>query len=68
MSFHQVKEMDPLNLKKKYKNARSDEILESFYTICSIIPIMTILSILFYSLWFVSPKTQNVRIYQQDIF
>ena len=68
MSFHQVKEMDPLNLKKKFRNARNDEFLESFYTTCSILPIMIVLSILFYSLWFVSPKSQNVRIYQQDIY
>lgn len=30
-------------------------------------PITFILAVLFYSLWFISPKSQNLRIYQKDI-
>ena len=39
-----------------------------FYTCCALIPIGLILCLLFYSLWYLSPKSHNLRLYQQDIF
>jgi len=42
--------------------------LESFYTTCALIPITVILGALFYGLWFMSPNTRNLKIYQQDIY
>jgi hypothetical protein len=68
VSFEGVRNADPLNLEKRFRNARDEQFLRSFYTTFSLIPIGLILGLLFYSLWFVSPKTQNLRIYQQDIF
>lgn len=32
------------------------------------VPIFLILGGLFYTFWYLSPKSQNLRIYQQDIF
>jgi hypothetical protein len=64
VSFEGVRNADPLGLEKNFKNARNESFLRSFYTTFSLIPIGLVLGILFYSLWFVSPKTQNLRIYQ----
>jgi hypothetical protein len=68
ISFEGIRNADPFNLEKRFRNARDEQFLRSFYTTCSMIPIGLILGLLFYSLWFVSPKTQNLRIYQQDIY
>ena len=66
-SFDQIKDMDPLSIRKKYVNA-DYQFQDTFYTTCASIPIALILGFLFYSLWFISPKSQNLRMYQQDIF
>ena len=68
ISFADVQRLDPLGLRSKYANAASEEFLERFYTVCSIIPITVILGFLFYGLWFMSPNSQNLRVYQRDIF
>lgn len=60
--------MDPLSIRKKYANAQDASVQDSFYTNCASIPITLILGVLFYSLWYISPKSQNLRMYQQDIF
>lgn len=46
----------------------NESYLVRFYTCCTMIPIMLILGTLFYTFWYLSPKSQNLRIYQQDIF
>jgi hypothetical protein len=68
VSFNQITDVDPLGLKKKYVNAQDHQYLESFYTTCALIPITVILGTLFYGLWFMSPNTRNLKIYQQDIY
>lgn len=45
-----------------------ERFLVRFYTCCALIPIGIILGVLFYSLWYVSPKSHNLRLYQQDIY
>ena len=57
VSFEGVRNADPLGLEKNFKNARDEQFLRSFYTTCSMIPIGLVLGMLFYSLWFISPKT-----------
>jgi hypothetical protein len=68
VSFEGVRNADPLGLERKFKNAKDESFLRSFYTTFSLVPIGLILGLLFYSLYYISPKTQNLRIYQQDIF
>lgn len=63
VSFEGIRNADPLNLEKRFKNARDENFLRSFYTTFSMIPIGLVLGLLFYSLWFIAPKTQNLRIY-----
>ena len=63
VSFEGIRNADPLNLEKRFRNAKDEQFLRSFYTTFSLIPIGLVLGLLFYSLWFVSPKTQNLRIY-----
>lgn len=35
---------------------------------CGIVPIGVILGALFYGLWYISPNTQHMKIYQEEIF
>lgn len=65
VSFAQIKDWDPLDIRNTYEP--SDSFLDRFYTTCASVPITFILAVLFYSLWFISPKSQNLRIYQKDI-
>lgn len=57
VTFDQITDYDPLNLKAKYKTANDQIYLKKFYTVCSVIPITLFLSMLFYSLWYISPST-----------
>lgn len=68
VSFTQVTEADPLGLRRKYKVGKDDTFLSHFYTVFSLIPIGLVLGALFYGLFAISPKTQNLKVYQQDIF
>ena len=73
ISFDQVRYLDPLNLEKNYvldpasldleerfgkRYAIANEtFLQKFYTVCSFIPICSLLAFLCYTLWFFSPQT-----------
>ena len=57
VTFDQITDYDPLNLKAKYKTANDQIYLKKFYTVFSVIPITLFLSMLFYSLWYISPST-----------
>jgi hypothetical protein len=46
----------------------NEKYLVRFYTCCAMIPIFLVLGGLFYTFWYLSPKSHNLRIYQQDIF
>jgi hypothetical protein len=84
LSFDQIRYLDPLNIEKKYlidpqsldieersgkKYAIANEtFLHKFYTVFSFIPIFLTLAALCFVMWFFSPKEQNLKIYQKDIF
>jgi hypothetical protein len=46
----------------------NEKFLVDFYTCFTMIPIFLILGGLFYSFWWLSPKSRYLRIYQQDIY
>ena len=57
VSFEQIKEADPLGLKRKFKVGKDDSFLSHFYTVFALIPIGMVLGGLFYTLFVISPKT-----------
>ena len=67
LSFDDIKKKDPFNLRYRHSVA-NDDYLDKFYTRCSLIPLSIVLALLFYFLWYISPNSRNLRIYQQDIF
>ena len=83
VSFQRIRELDLFGIERRYKyknqsksgkksgtmNAiQNERFMIKFYTCCALIPIGMILAAVFYSLWYVSPKSHNLRLYQQDIF
>ena len=82
ISFQGIRDRDPLNIQDRYRKKQrandnqshlvlahaNEKYLVRFYTCFTMIPIFLILGTLFYSFWYLSPKSQNLRIYQQDIF
>ena len=83
VSFQKIREIDLCGIEKKYRLKRergakkksgtmamieNEKFLIKFYTCCAIIPISIVLGLLFYFFWYVSPKSHNLRLYQQDIF
>ena len=68
ISFDQITDLDFLGLKKRYKSARNDQVLEQFYTACSIIPISLVLAALFLTLWSITPRTSSMALFQEDIY
>ena len=82
VSFQRIRELDLLGVERRYKLKQgpgsrksttlsmieNERFLIKFYTCCALIPIGIVLGVLFYSLWYVSPKSHNLRLYQQDIY
>ena len=82
VSFQRIRELDLLGVERRYRLKQDPESRKSttlsmienerflikFYTCCALIPIGFVLGVLFYSLWYVSPKSHNLRLYQQDIY
>ena len=82
VSFQRIRELDLLGVERRYRLKQKAEgrksttltmienerFLIKFYTCCALIPIGIVLGVLFYSLWYVSPKSHNLRLYQQDIY
>lgn len=79
VSFQRIRELDLFGIERRYKyknqsktekksgtmNAiQNERFMIKFYTCCALIPIGIILAAVFYSLWYVSPKSHNLRLYQ----
>lgn len=77
VSFQRIRELDLLGVERRYRLKRpptgrksttlsmieNERFLVKFYTCCALIPIGLVLGALFYSLWYVSPKSHNLRLY-----
>ena len=82
ITFQGIRDRDPLGIQNRYRKkikqddglsntARAhanEKFLVHFYTCFTMIPIFLVLGLLFFSFWYLSPKSRNLRIYQQDIF
>lgn len=79
VSFQRIRELDLFGIERKYRVRRNpnsrrksgamnmienEKFMIKFYTCCAIVPIGIILGVLFYSLWYLSPKSHNLRLYQ----
>jgi hypothetical protein len=54
---------DPLKL-KKYNSPH----YKLLYTICVLIPVFLSFSLVFFLIFFMSPRGQHMRVYQRDIY
>jgi hypothetical protein len=61
--FENVIENDPLNLRRYHSKH-----YRTVYTICMMIPILLSLSLVFFLMFFMSPRGSSLRIYHRDIF
>ena len=53
------KDGDPLNMKEKYPNAN----FEFFYKICISIPIAISFSLVFFMIFYISPRGQSLHVF-----
>jgi hypothetical protein len=64
VNFQRVLDYDPFDLQRRAK-PRSQRL---FYRICCAIPIFLTLALVFFMIFAISPRGQNLRMYQKDIY
>ena len=57
-------EADPVNIRERHPNSN----YESFYKICISIPVMISFALVFFMIFYISPRGESMQLYQKGIY
>ena len=64
VSIGDLVDADPANVKKRHPNSN----YELFYKICISIPVMISFSLVFFMIFYISPRGESMQLYQKGIY